>query len=58
MASPRFGLIGWAISCFLNVRWTGVFIPTRVEQDPDLTFDRAAYRERTVGEPFIYSLKR
>ncbi len=42
---------------YLNARGIKVVIPTKANEDPDPTFDRAAYRERNVVERLINRLK-
>ena len=43
---------------YLTRRGIGAIIPTRADQEPLPTFDRAAYRERNVVERLINRLKR
>ena len=43
---------------YLNGRRIRAVIPTKADQDPDLAFDRSAYRERNVVERLINRLKR
>jgi transposase len=42
---------------YLHERRIGAVIPTKADETPDPTFDRAAYRERNVIERFINRLK-
>ncbi len=42
---------------YLKERRIGAVIPTKADQAPDPTFDRAAYRERNVVERTINRLK-
>ncbi len=45
------------IRWYLKERRIGAVIPTKADQAPDPTFDRAAYRERNVVERTINRLK-
>jgi transposase len=42
---------------YLKDRRIGAVIPTKADEVPDPTFDRAAYRERNVVERLINRLK-
>ncbi len=42
---------------YLRDRRIGAVIPTKADEEPDPTFDRAAYRERNVVERLINRLK-
>ena len=42
---------------YLKRRGIGAVIPTKADEAPDPTFDRAAYRERNVVERTINRLK-
>jgi len=42
---------------YLKERRIGAVIPTKADEGPDPTFDRAAYRERNVVERLINRLK-
>jgi transposase len=46
-----------AVRRYLKGRRIGVVIPTKANEEPDPTFDRAAYRERNVVERTINWLK-
>ena len=46
-----------AVRRYLKARGIGAVIPTKADQEPDPTFDRAAYRERNVVERTINRLK-
>jgi transposase len=45
------------VRCNLRGRQIGVIIPTKANESLDATFDREAYRERTVIERLINRLK-
>ena len=46
-----------AVRRYLKERRIGAVIPTKADEKPDPTFDRAAYRERNVVERLINRLK-
>ena len=46
-----------AVRRYLKRRRISPVIPTKADQEPLPTFDRAAYRERNVVEPLINRLK-
>ena len=46
-----------AIRRYLKKRRIGVVVPTKTNEEPDPTFDRAAYRERNMVERTINRLK-
>jgi transposase len=46
-----------AVRRYLKGRGIGAVIPTKSDEVPDPTFDRAAYRERNVVERLINRLK-
>ena len=46
-----------AVRRYLKGRRIGITIPTKTDEAPDPTFDRAAYRERNVVERTINRLK-
>jgi transposase len=46
-----------AIRRYLKKRRIGVVVPTKANEEPDPTFDRAAYRERNMVERTINRLK-
>ena len=46
-----------AVRRYLKGRRIGAVIPTKADEAPDPTFDRAAYRERNVVERLINRLK-
>ncbi len=52
------GSSSWTARGYLLRRGIGVAIPAKVDEAPDLTFDRAAYRERNIVERLINRLKK
>ena len=46
-----------AVRRYLKGRGIGAVIPTKADEEPDSTFDRAAYRERNAVERAINRLK-